>query len=412
MMSTKGKNFTTYGHNQTQNLGIFLTIVWGLYTVTSPIYIFSKGLPQPADLIMITGIMAGIMTSFLNFKGKIPLIYMVGSIFVGLTFVINLVNYAFFPDIKFLLGALFYLYNFLVFSFIVFLFNKDFVFVKNITYIGVIIAIAIQCGWATIFPDVGMRRMTGGFHNPNQLAYWALICGATIFFIKRGEKFNKFDFVAFAMIGYIQSLSLSKAGIISYIVFLTILVFARQTDKMVKAGIILMIYILGTFLVFQADKVQYISSHFDASARVMKRLATLGKEGDDSLEGRGYDRLWKYPEYLLWGSGEGAFYRFSTWKDSRNLELHSGLATILFSYGILGFTFFGFFVFLIFQKQKPQYWLIIFTVLLFSISSQTIRFTHTWVLFGIAYASYLHTRKMQQEDLMQNHQKQEQIQKT
>ena len=31
----------------------------------------------------------------------------------------------------------------------------------------------------------------------------------------------------------------------------------------------------------------------------------IGEADDDNLEGRNYDRIWKYPEYLVFGAGEG-----------------------------------------------------------------------------------------------------------
>src|SRR2546422_1043712 len=65
--------------------------------------------------------------------------------------------------------------------------------------------------------------------------------------------------------------------------------------------------------------------------RVLKRLASQGKE--ESMEMRGYDRMTNHPQYLLFGAGEGAYYRFqSAWPR----ELHSSYGTLLFCYGIFG----------------------------------------------------------------------------
>lgn len=52
---------------------------------------------------------------------------------------------------------------------------------------------------------------------------------------------------------------------------------------------------------------------------------------------RGYDRITLYPEYILYGAGEMANKRFV--KSYQQLEMHSAFGTILFSYGIIGFSF-------------------------------------------------------------------------
>lgn len=358
------------------------------YVLMSPIYVFPKGLPQPADLVLLVGIVSGLIVSFLNFRGRIPAVYIVGLLFASFTFIINCVNFTFYHDTRLLLSSTYYPYNFLVFCFVVFLFGKDYNSVKRLTYIGVAIAIVMQCAWAVLLPDQGLRRMTAGFHNPNQLAYWSVLSAAMIFFLKRDEKFTKIDFALFLTVAFIQSLALSKAGIISYTVMLIFLMFARQTPKHVKILMMLGGTILMIFMAFQAEKVLSLYTNLSAAERIVDRIGTIGQENDDSLEGRGYNRIWNNPEYLLLGAGEGAFERFRTWASSN--ELHSGLATIIFSYGIFGATFFATFILLILHRQPWQCWAIMFAVIMFSASSQTIRFTHTWVLLGIVYASYVH----------------------
>jgi hypothetical protein len=56
-------------------------------------------------------------------------------------------------------------------------------------------------------------------------------------------------------------------------------------------------------------------------------------QSDDSLAGRGYDRFWRFPEYLIFGAGEGDFQRFAGMYD---VEIHSTLGSLVFSYGIVG----------------------------------------------------------------------------
>ena len=69
--------------------------------------------------------------------------------------------------------------------------------------------------------------------------------------------------------------------------------------------------------------------------QIESRFESIGIQTDDSLAGRGYERIWLHPEMNLLGGGEGAVWR---WESSmRNkTEIHSSWGTILFSYGIPG----------------------------------------------------------------------------
>jgi hypothetical protein len=115
-------------------------------------------------------------------------------------------------------------------------------------------------------------------------------------------------------------------------------------------------------------------------AQVIYRMEAIGNDNDDSLEGRGYDRILKYPYYLIWGAGEGLNYRFES-----NKELHSTLGNILFSYGIIGF---GLFL-LIFRQAIAKQGLAsvfpLYAVLLFGFTHNGIRHTYLWLLLALLY---------------------------
>jgi len=371
------------------NVSMWLAGIWMLYLLISPLYVFPKGLPQPADLLLMMGITGGLIVSFLSYRGGIPMVYLVGMLFVGLTFIINLTNNFFFPDKRLLLSSTYYAYNFLVFAFVVHLFSKDHHVMKDLTYFAVASSVIVQCLWAILFPDFGVKRMTAAFHNPNQLSYWGLCMAAMIFYLKRDETFSRFDFFLFVVIAYIQALALSKSGIISYSVMLIFLIFARQTPARAKIGLGVGLVFFGIFIGFLGTQVFSFYDDVAVVERVVGRIAGIGQENDDSLEGRGYNRIWENPHYLVYGAGEGSFDRFRTrWSSN---ELHSGLATIVFSYGVFGFALFGLFVMLVVYKQPWQCWAIMFAVILYGASSQTIRFTHTWATFGIAYATFVYS---------------------
>ena len=367
-------------------LNPYYIMVWVLYVLISSVYIFPKGMPQPADLLLVAGIGPALMAFFLNYKGSVKPVYLYGILFAAYAFVINWANFVFFPDKRLALSSLYYIYNFLTFGFVVYLFKKDSRTVGKLTYYAIVLATFMQLAWVIFFPDQGVKRMTGGFLNPNQLAYWSLLTAGMLFFLKRYEKINLFDVILFGTLGYIQTFALSKAGTISFAILFVYMVFTPHVTRHAKYLIFILIMAASMYSVFNPGKVLEVIQGTNTYERVEARLLTIGQENDESLEGRGYNRIWENPEYLLFGAGEGAFQRFRTWASSN--ELHSGLATILFSYGVLGSLFFGLFLFRIFWPQPIVMWMIFGFILMFSVTHQAFRFTHFWAMLGIAYGSY------------------------
>jgi hypothetical protein len=304
---------------------------------------------------------------------------------------VNAVNYIFLPDMKFILSGLYYPYNFLIFLFVLFLFRRNAEWMTRLTVAGIFAGLAVQLMTLGFFSHGAHGRASGDFRNPNQLAYWALLSAAMLVFLKRGAKFGIIEFVAIAVAAYMQTLALSKAGIIAFGIFGLVLVFTPQVPRFAKITIAFLILFAGSYFFFAGQGAQ---DYGGATERVVNRLGTIGLEPDDSLAGRGYDRMVEYPFYMIIGAGEGGFERFRNWGGPG--ELHSGLATILFSYGVLGFLLFVSFLFVIFRGQAWYYTAVLFTVLLFSLTSQTIRFTHTWVFLGIAYGSALAIKRQEE----------------
>jgi len=372
--------------SRSQHLSLYFAGIWLLYLVLSPVYVLPKGMPQPADYLLLAGIIPGVALFFLKSTGRVHPAYIAGFLFVALSVLVNLTNYAFIGGERFLLSALYYPYNFLVFCYVVYLFRKDMPRAMYLTALGITLAVVMQYIWAG-FVEHGGRRMTGGFDNPNQLAYWALLCAGMLVFLRRHGRFSGLDMLVLGLLGAIQTLALSKAGIICSSVLFVYLFLTPQVPRKAKTVMGALAVGLLSYAALNWTQVQSVLENFD----VIARLASIGAEGDDSLLGRGYNRLWEHPEFLLFGAGEGGFERFRTLGSSN--ELHAGLATIIFSYGILGAALFALFLFYIFARQPKYVWVILGCVLLFSLTHQAFRFTHFWVFLGIAFATFNYAPK-------------------
>jgi hypothetical protein len=184
----------------------------------------------------------------------------------------------------------------------------------------------------------------------------------------------------FAIAFLIATESLSRAVVVSFLLLLLVFILRPYISTLSKVAISL---ILSATLLFQIGIMQnftFLVDNFANFELLSQRFQEQTTE-DDRVGGRGYLRIIDHPEYLVFGAGEGAHYRFGTL-----LEIHSGLGAILFSYGLLGFTLFGIFILTIFQRAHWALWIIMFAVMGYGITHQHVRFTGFWILMGMTYA--------------------------
>lgn len=367
---------------------LFILCAWFAYLVLSPFYVFPKGRPQPADFILMLGMLPVMLSYILHKRIQIPPVHLIGGLFVLLTIFVNCINYIYFPDIRFLLTALIYPYNFLVFLFVIWMFRKDFDTAVKSTFYGLAVTIIIQL-FVIMFFESGFRgyRGTAGFENPNQLAYWVLLTAAMIVFLRRNGKIRAVDWLLLSILTYMQALALSKAGIIAFSIFLLMLFFTPKISRMGYVVVLMGVIATIFYAIYDFDNLNRAFSNIEPLKNVIARIEGIGTEPDDSPEARGYYRIIEYPLYSLLGSGEGAFYRFNA--EGYNRELHSGIATIIFSYGLFGALLFGSFIFLIIYRQPWYYVMLFVPIILFGLPHQSFRFAHFWVFLGINYGIFI-----------------------
>jgi hypothetical protein len=119
----------------------------------------------------------------------------------------------------------------------------------------------------------------------------------------------------------------------------------------------------------------------NATSRVEKEVDE-GTGGDNGFEGRNYDRIIKFPQYLIFGAGEAKFTRFNK---NFNLELHSALANILFSYGIIGFCLFMTIIIkVVLYLNLDNFFYFVF-FMLFTIPHNMLRWPLFWIVILIFY---------------------------
>jgi hypothetical protein len=359
---------------------------WVAYLVASPFYVLASGNPQPADVGMAV-LMLVLMTGYF---ARIPLhqtLYFVAALFLTHVALVNWFWWLQIPDLTFLMSSIFYLYDFLVVIVIITLaraFGDDF---WKFTRIGIIAMLLIEAGVVLFLPEFRGIRATGTFNNPNQLGYWSLLTAACYLSLKgsRGQPsagLTFFDLGVLCLLVYVSMQSLSKAAMISCAALFIAAVCFQGALPRVRFAIAALL-LIGTIVVANkgADDIQEWFAE-GSTGLAIARLDNIGKEGDDSWEGRGYDRIWENPEYLILGAGEGGVNRFNSLAN----EIHSTFGTVLFSYGILGFVLFLLLLWLIFRPAELRYFVYFVPVCLYGLTHQGLRFTLLWIFLGLVFA--------------------------
>ena len=112
---------------------------------------------------------------------------------------------------------------------------------------------------------------------------------------------------------------------------------------------------------------------------VQRRIQNIGKDSDDNLEGRGYYRIYEYPEYWLFGAGEGEYSRFRYGE----IEFHSTLGNIQVSYGLVGILLFINLMRLALKNDRYRSWYILFMIMLYGLTHNGIRNSLFWILLAL-----------------------------
>lgn len=362
---------------------------WCGYILFSPLYVFETGVPQPADILLLSVSALAVGLFLVKRNIQFNRVFVTLLLMIGLFSVINLMFYAAFGDATFYFSAVYYIFNALAFGTTIILFKDNpQKFIKG-ARIAIIAAIIFEIVWTTLFDSKALWRETGSFNNPNQLGYWVLLSAACIVILNYGRRMPLLDLAAIMACAYMITDSLSRGAMISFGFIALSLLFGRSIPFITKIGMVVVFLLYGLFTVFFMPPTQNGAGDIPVIDRALSRLDLFGAPSNtDQYIERGYDRLIENPAYLITGSGEGAYWRFmddATITGWAGLEIHSGLATILFSYGIFGFFLFGIFIFTIIHKTPPIFYITLAAIMVYGLAHQHVRFTGFWIYLGLVY---------------------------
>jgi hypothetical protein len=351
---------------------LFLLFV---YLVAMPFYVFPSGLPQPSDFVLsgafaLFGLYCIARASLhlredLRQPGLIVFIFALYVVCVGLwwTGALGEIRVSIFP--------LFYIFNFIAFLLVLSLYSLAPDRTLKLVGIAVLASIVLQAFLSSFLQKINEEgvRQVAFFNNPNQLGYYALLAASVIALAHHRRALPRSAYLIGMLCAvWLSALSLSKAALVA----MAVLVIVEAARGRIAVPVVLGTLLAGIAATGIVDLI--------VLENVITRLEDIGASGDDSAAGRGYNRIWLYPEYLVFGAGEGAFYRFS---GTNNGEIHSTFGTILFSYGIVGSGLFLIAALLILLQVRFVFAFYLVPAAMYGLTHNGLRDTLVWILLAL-----------------------------
>lgn len=345
-----------------------------------PIQIFPQGSLQIADFIILIGIFIVLVFKGLSIDNlflKTSFLFVCYSLLVGSSFAF------YYQDWEFLKNPFNYLYCFLILIFISDLVKNN-IFLK-VSLLSLFCSILVQI---FLFFIIGLNLQEGRFmimfQNPNQLGFWALnvIFLQIIIFINVQKRLLLLMSIIFVSSVFFVIISLSQAAIIS--LFFLFLILTFYSYKLYKPYFISFFIFLFIFMFFFQNSITSNIFYENIYNRFENDLLNEN-DSDNSFEARNYTRLLNYPQYLLFGSGEGKVSRFGNIDLN---EIHSTFANIIFSYGFLGLVLYFFSFIEIYKNPLSIYSFFLTCYFLFTLTHNTLRWPLFWILPYLFYTYY------------------------
>lgn len=337
-------------------------------------------MPQPADVVWILWAATVLFSLGINspvfLSRRTRLACSSAGLLLFWVVAVSFVNSALFAGVEIMRHSLFYVFNVLVFIAVIALGDRDPARFSRLVSLAATGALCVVLIGLAVSYDGSAVRQSGGFNNPNQMAYFTLlICGIFVLATPAAEIWGVRGLVVFgsalAIVGFSASLTVMAA------IFIVLLAAALKVNKLAA-----LIRVTGSFVVLLViGRVILTVTQVggELGATVLSRIAVFERKSEDVAVTRGYNRIWEFPEYIPFGAGEGGLSRFGF---EHQLEIHSSWGTLLFSYGIVGLGLFCMLLFILLRRRPLWVWLVVLAPSLYGLTHQGLRTTALWVLLG------------------------------
>ncbi|WP_180994635.1 hypothetical protein [Clostridium sp. chh4-2] len=233
-------------------------------------------------------------------------------------------------------------------------------------------------------------RYMGTFNNPNQMAYILFLTILLIYLedvTYRRKSFWLFFFIDGGLILLTKStgiflgwfLLLAGSGCVS--------LYSRYRDGKISGKLILIVSvsvvslgIIALVMIWPEKGFVIQEENYNLITRIQEKLALLSDGGiRQVIIDRGGEKLLYYPQYLLYGAGEGGFHRFPlavVWKS----EIHCTIFSVWFSYGLIPFAMLSVWVYKNLRKMNFIYWPVYVALLAESMTVINYRQPFFWLI--------------------------------
>lgn len=305
---------------------------------------------------------------------------------------------------EFLYSSAYYLFNIMfVLLARVLLMSKEFIkklfWVCRITlYLQVII---FFLGLGKYYEDANgtTERYLGTFNDPNQLAFYMFAALMIMFMI---EKFynikcqtNLLDYAAFLFLLYhTASLGMMLAFVVFIVSYFVVLLISPAVEnysvrrKQTFYALITIFVLVIVFIIFKDQIIPFFEdSQLFERLQAKEKFSTSindSEPGDRSIwQDRNIDKLYVYPQYNIFGAGQGYFSRFK--RAFASGEIHSTVLSILFCYGIIPTSIFLFWIWK--NIRKTFYFIPVFlAIAVESVLLLNQRQPLFWLIFLLSYS--------------------------
>lgn len=345
-----------------------------------PFYLWSSGLPQISHLFLLMSFATYFIAQRTVRFDSINLLLMA---FICYIFIINSFYFIEHYDFEFLVSSFQLLFNFIIFYLVSryliddrFIF-KRFLIIYSFSSMIQLVVYFIGAGNIEFYP-----RYSGTFNDPNQMAYWCLTSLVVIVLLKSFLALSNKSFVALLFVySFLLYITLSRSALLS-LFFVALILIAEIIIKNPSRFVLIFLLLIIFFLLNDVGEF-YKALAFDLT--IAERLnVDLVSQADE----RGYSRFKDYPEYLLFGSGQGYHERFNMNKDFdyRSIEMHSTWAGLLHYYGVVGCFLFLIFLGAIFSRLSLQEKLLLCSTFIYGFFTYSLRSPNFWIILAVFYS--------------------------
>ena len=255
---------------------------------------------------------------------------------------------------------------------------------RNYLLFGLCASLIVSGIGVLVSLDASLRSV-GFFNNPNQLAYFSLLGISSLLVLLRFRIPLKPLVILSLLAGVLgifagASLAAMAGLLLVAIGYMMKNISPRRLIATLGWGAIIVVIFAITDLPFVSKVYENVSS----------RLLVAENKFSGMAAERNYDRILAFPEYTLFGAGEGHLERFYPYS---SLEIHSSFGNLLFCYGIIGLGLFLALLYRVLRRAPLSIWLVISGPLLYSLTHMGLRTTMFWILIAVIWSEYRLERK-------------------